>query len=162
MLAANVGRRAFCGMDFARLSISRPRMSQPKVTLLAVLLSLPLLSPAQIDIEHGIADGVSLKLDARLPEGPGPFPAVILVHGGGWTGGDKKGGKNPATPGQVFMVPMHEVLTQTGLTWFSIHYRLRPTHPLPGRVQGMIFGDNSYPTDKAEVASWLTETLAPQ
>ena len=26
-------------------------------------------------------------LDIRVPEGEGPFPAVVLVHGGGWVGG---------------------------------------------------------------------------
>jgi acetyl esterase/lipase len=30
-----------------------------------------------------------LAMDAYLPEGPGPFPAVIVVHGGGWEAGDK-------------------------------------------------------------------------
>jgi alpha-L-fucosidase 2 len=34
-------------------------------------------------------DGVSLELDASIPDGPGPFPTVILVHDGGWNHGDK-------------------------------------------------------------------------
>ena len=41
------------------------------------------------DIEYGTAAGVSLRLDAFIPDGPGPHPAVILVHGGGWSGGDR-------------------------------------------------------------------------
>ena len=41
------------------------------------------------DIEYSAAGGESLKLDAHIPEGKGPFPAIILVHGGGWTAGHK-------------------------------------------------------------------------
>jgi alpha-L-fucosidase 2 len=65
---------------------------------------------------------VSLKLDAHVPPGKGPFPAVILVHGGGWTGGDKTAS---------FIKPLFPVLDQSGFVWFSIDYRLAPKHPLP-------------------------------
>jgi len=34
------------------------------------------------NIEYGKAGGEILKLDASIPDGPGPFPAVILIHGG--------------------------------------------------------------------------------
>ncbi len=29
-----------------------------------------------------------LGADIRIPQGAGPFPVVVLVHGGGWVGGD--------------------------------------------------------------------------
>ena len=41
------------------------------------------------DIEYAKVDGESLKLDASVPDGEGPFPVAILIHGGGWGGGDK-------------------------------------------------------------------------
>ena len=41
------------------------------------------------DIEYANVDGESLKLDASVPDGDGPFPVAILIHGGGWGGGDK-------------------------------------------------------------------------
>lgn len=72
---------------------------------------------------------VSLKLDAHLPSGKGPFPAVILVHGGGWTGGDKTAS---------FLRPLFPVLDQTGYAWFSIDYRLAPQHPLPAAEEDVI------------------------
>ncbi|MEO5961347.1 MAG: hypothetical protein ABIZ49_13710, partial [Opitutaceae bacterium] len=77
------------------------------------------VAAVQTDIEYGNAAGESLKLDAYVPEGTGPFPAVILVHGGGWTGGDKSGG-----PRKGYMAPMHEPLEKAGFAWFSINYRL--------------------------------------
>lgn len=84
----------------------------------------------QADIEYGTANGVSLRLDAFIPDGPGPFPTVILVHGGGWSGGDKSGG-----PRKGYMAPMHEPLTAAGFAWFSINYRLAPASRYPAPVE---------------------------
>ena len=73
---------------------------------------------------------MSLKLDEYVPEGAGPFPAVILVHGGGWTGGDKSGG-----PKKGYMAPLHASLEQAGFAWFSINYRLAPMFRYPACVE---------------------------
>ena len=40
-------------------------------------------------IEFGNHDGVALLGDIYIPEGPGPFPALIGVHGGGWQQGSR-------------------------------------------------------------------------
>ncbi len=69
---------------------------------------------------------VSLRLDAHIPPGKGPFPAVILVHGGGWTAGSKTAN---------FVVPLFDPLTRTGYAWFTIDYRLAPEYPYPAAVQ---------------------------
>lgn len=62
-----------------------------------------------------------LKLDALIPRGKGPFPAVILVHGGGWEAGDKV----------TYVTPVMRPLASAGFAWFSIDYRLTPgvKHP---------------------------------
>jgi acetyl esterase/lipase len=74
------------------------------------------------DIEYGRASGESLRLDAHIPDGRGPFPMVIMVHGGGWTSGDKH--KDITT--------VLEALTKSGeFTWFSINYRMAPTNHWP-------------------------------
>ena len=73
------------------------------------------------DIEFAQAGGESLTLDAFVPEGEGPFAACILVHGGGFTKGDK----------QSFIVPLFEPLAKTGFAWFTINYRLAPQHAWP-------------------------------
>jgi acetyl esterase len=57
-----------------------------------------------------------LKLDAYVPKGRGPFPAVIIVHGGGWEAGDKV----------TYVTPIFEPLAKAGFAWFSINYRLTP------------------------------------
>ena len=73
------------------------------------------------DVEFARAGGTSLTLDAFVPEGAGPFAACILVHGGGFTKGDK----------QTFITPLFEPLTKAGFAWFTINYRLAPQHPWP-------------------------------
>jgi alpha-L-fucosidase 2 len=73
------------------------------------------------DIEFAQVDGESLKLDACIPDGKGPFPIAILIHGGGWGGGDKA----------REYVPPTEQLTEANFTWFSINYRLAPQHRWP-------------------------------
>jgi pectinesterase len=77
------------------------------------------------DLEYSRAGGESLRLDACVPDGNGPFAAVILVHGGGWTGGDKNAGVDP----------LFAPLSKAGLGWFSINYRLAPKHHYPAAVE---------------------------
>jgi alpha-L-fucosidase 2 len=74
------------------------------------------------DIEYSAPGGERLKLDAHIPEGKGPFPAVILVHGGGWTNGHKT---------VNFVTDLFPVLDGSGMAWFTIDYRLAPKHPYP-------------------------------
>lgn len=57
-----------------------------------------------------------LRLDAGLPGGGTPAPAVIIAHGGGWEAGDKV----------TYVTPLFEPLARAGLAWFSVDYRLTP------------------------------------
>jgi acetyl esterase len=65
-------------------------------------------------VEYTRVAGVPLYLDAQIPEGSGPFPAVIIVHGGGWVRGDRL----------TEVQPLFEPLAKAGFAWFSIDYRL--------------------------------------
>ena len=76
------------------------------------------------DIEYAKVGDVSLKLDADVPEGTGPFPAVIIVHGGGFTAGNK----------QQYVTPIFGPLSRAGFAWFSIDYRLAPKFPFPAAI----------------------------
>jgi alpha-L-fucosidase 2 len=66
------------------------------------------------DVPYSNPGGVTLKLDASIPEGDGPFPAAIVVHGGGWVRGDKR----------TEVEPLFKPLSDAGIAWFSIDYRL--------------------------------------
>ncbi|MGH9657455.1 MAG: M20/M25/M40 family metallo-hydrolase, partial [Bryobacteraceae bacterium] len=67
----------------------------------------------------------ALTLDASVPEGDGPFPAVIVVHGGGFINGDK----------QTFVKPLFDPLSEANFSWFTINYRLAPQHKFPAAVE---------------------------
>lgn len=73
------------------------------------------------DIGFARAGDVSLTLDVFVPEGEGPFATCILVHGGGFTKGDK----------QSFIKPLFEPLARAGFVWVTINYRLAPQHRWP-------------------------------
>src|SRR5215467_9239759 len=73
------------------------------------------------DIIYRFVDGKNLTLDAHVPNGPGPFPAVILVHGGGWVAGDK----------QQYITHLFQPLSDANFAWFSINYRLAPQFKFP-------------------------------
>jgi alpha-L-fucosidase 2 len=66
------------------------------------------------NIEYGRAGGVDLLMDAYIPKTPTPHPGVILVHGGGWVGGDRHSN----------VQPLFRPLEDAGFAWFSISYRL--------------------------------------
>jgi acetyl esterase len=66
------------------------------------------------NLEYGRAGGQSLKFDAFLPDGTGPFPAAIIVHGGGWMAGDRV----------LSVEPLFQPLVEAGFACFSISYRL--------------------------------------
>src|SRR6188508_1416706 len=92
-----------------------------KPLLALLLLASTARAELKTDIEFAKAGDVSLTLDAFVPDGAGPFPTCILVHGGGFTKGDKT----------TFIKPLFEPLSKAGFTWFSINYRLAPEHRWP-------------------------------
>ena len=93
------------------------------VALTSFLAAYPALAGAELktDIEYGKAGAESLRLDVSVPDGAGPFPVVMIVHGGGWGSGDK----------QKDITPLFEPLTRANFTWFSINYRLAPANRWP-------------------------------
>jgi len=58
--------------------------------LVAALSGRVTFAEDKTDIEYGKVGDQSLRLDAHVPDGPGPFPTVLIVHGGGWGRGDKR------------------------------------------------------------------------
>lgn len=103
---------------------SAPRRRRFQQALL-LLAAFPLAAEIKADIEFAVVDGVRLTLDAYVPEGKGPFPAVIMVHGGGFTAGDK----------QTYVKPLFGPLTRGGFAWFTINYRLAPKYRFPAAVE---------------------------
>ncbi len=80
------------------------------------------------DIEFVKRENRPVLLDSSVPDGPGPFPTVIVVHGGGFTGGSKT----------MYVTPMFQPLTTANFAWFSINYRLVPEVNLHGQVDDVL------------------------
>ncbi|MFW6171006.1 MAG: alpha/beta hydrolase fold domain-containing protein, partial [Planctomycetota bacterium] len=62
-------------------------------------------------------------LDFWQAEGEGPRPLLVYIHGGGWTGGDKKRNESQVRP-----------FLEQGISYAAINYRLSGQHPLPAPV----------------------------
>ncbi len=88
------------------------------------------------DIVYGEAAGQKLLLDASTPDGTGPFPVAILVHGGGWSRGDKGPSSKPNDNADIS--PWFETLTAAKFTWFSINYRHAPAHRWPACYEDLL------------------------
>ena len=102
-----------------------------KLALPLLLASIVPLAPAATvtdDVEYAHPGDVSLKMDVSIPDGKGPFPAVILVHGGGWHGGHK----------QMYITPLFQPLTDANFAWFSIDYRLAPQYHYPAAMDDVV------------------------
>lgn len=80
-----------------------------------------------LDITYSIAGGEELKLDISVPIGAGLFPVCILVHGGGFSKGDKQ-----KQPKHLF-----KPLSEAGYAWVSMNYRLAPAHKHPASVEDL-------------------------
>lgn len=108
----------------------------PYLLFLAFVLSLSFTATAaelRRDIEYGRASDAALLLDASIPDGPGPYPIAILIHGGGWDSGDKSGSNVPGNGADI--TPWFAPLTDAKFTWFSINYRPSTLQPWPACLE---------------------------
>src|SRR5947207_2200682 len=77
------------------------------------------------DIVYDRPEGRELLMDAFIPQGHKPLPAVIIVHGGGLEAGNKG----------TYVSPLFEPLAEAGFAWFSIDYRLTPYVHIPEQLE---------------------------
>jgi len=81
------------------------------------------------DLEYLRVGGTPLLARFYRPEGPGPFPAVLEVHGGAWTSGDRFNN-----------VAIAEHLAAQGIVVLSIDFRMPPAARYPDTVADVNFG----------------------
>lgn len=125
------------GVVFAQLVVEELRKLVPE--LAPALRTEPGIGrpdDPQRDIEyvkHLKPTRESVVLDAHVPDGDGPFPVAILVHGGGWSAGDKGGTDKPGSAADI--TPWFKPLNDAKFTWFSINYRLAPQYRWPACLE---------------------------
>lgn len=81
------------------------------------------------DIEYQRHNGNALLARLYQPIGAGPFPAVLEVHGGAWTGGDR-----------LNNVAIAEALAADGVVVLSIDFRMPPQAQYPAAVADVNLG----------------------
>jgi acetyl esterase/lipase len=77
----------------------------------------------QEDIVYAKVGERELLLDAFVPQGEGPHPAVLVVHGGAWRSGNRKQ-----------LTGYANALARRGIACFAIDYRLAPEHKFPAQI----------------------------
>jgi acetyl esterase/lipase len=79
----------------------------------------------EYDVVYGTGGGEDLRLNLYAPRDlPGPLPAIVIIHGGGWCDGSKD---EFQTFGQVFAA--------WGYVAVMIDYRLAPRHRFPAPLE---------------------------
>jgi len=103
------------------------------------------------DIEYATVGNKPLQLDLRIPDGAGPHPLIVWIHGGGWMRGNKSIGAN------------HHALRQLdrGYAVASINYRLSreaifpaQIHDCKAAIRWLRGNAGKYQLDPERIAVW--------
>jgi len=117
--------------------------------LILLLLLDPLAAPGVAAAEAGCqvtrnvvyverSDEV-LHADIYQPDGEGPFPAVLCVHGGAWVVGSKN-----------YVGVIAELLAHHGYTAVAVDYRLAPRYRFPAQIE-----------DCRQAVTWMRQHAEP-
>ncbi len=96
----------------------------------AILLSVPDLTRAEepkVDVQRGRVyverPSGALAADIYVPPGTGPFPGMLVVHGGAWAAGTRDE-----------LAPVAQAFAERGYTAVAISYRLAPQYKFPAQI----------------------------
>ena len=81
------------------------------------------------DVEFRRTPGRTLMARVYQPQGPGPFPTLLDLHGGAWHDKDR-----------FANVPMDQAVARSGVLVVAIDMRNSPEAPYPGSVQDASYG----------------------
>src|SRR5260370_3479896 len=82
------------------------------------------------DIDYLQLDGKTFQATIYQPEGSGPFPAILDVHGGAWVRGDVRRDEHAL---------MDKALAAMGMVVVAIDFRQSPQHHYPDSVADVNF-----------------------
>lgn len=87
-----------------------------------------LLNQPYTDAAGPTGPGDRQALDLYLPEGEGPFPLIVWIHGGGWHLGDRR-------------ISFAPIFNRAGFAVASLGYRMTGDgHPFPAQIEDCIAG----------------------
>lgn len=91
--------------------------------------------PPVTEVFGTASDGTVLHWNVSTPSTPGPWPAVLVIHGGGFYSGSPT-----SSPESVICA---QDLAAAGYLALSIEYRLAPPGMLPGQTSAGLFPDQT-------------------
>jgi triacylglycerol lipase len=91
------------------------------------------------NVEYAERGDEKLLADLYVPKGAGPFPGVLMVHGGAWMSGNK-----------WHMAHHARAVAAAGYTVVAINYRLAPKHIFPAQIE-----------DCREALQWMRANAQP-
>ena len=149
-----------CILDFRATVVRMPRVLPISVISMLVPIFLSACSNSLGPVGHGQSRSVksgyivtrninytpknwpeAVRGDFYRPKSAEPVPAVLLIHGGGWTGSD----------GRWQMAPIARILAKRGYAVLNVTYRLAPRWIYPAPVE-----------DLQEAVKWLRANAAEQ
>jgi len=77
----------------------------------------------ELGVVYSQVEGKDLCIDSHIPEGKGPFPVIVLIHGGGW----RNGARTAVTDRCIFYASQ-------GFACFTASYRLSPEFKFPAHI----------------------------
>ncbi|MGE5595149.1 MAG: alpha/beta hydrolase fold domain-containing protein [Hyphomicrobiales bacterium] len=86
--------------------------------------------PATVTVTDRTIPGPAGEIPIKVftPQGTGPFPMLVFLHGGGWVIG------SPNTHRKLCA----EFAEGAGVVVVSVHYRLAPEHPAPAALEDCV------------------------
>jgi acetyl esterase/lipase len=120
-----VGGMTADGAEIRRLSAA---VMSPALTSLS-LAGAPLAFRTR-DVDYLQVDGQTFQATVYQPDGPGPFPAILDVHGGAWTREDVRRDEHAL---------LDRALATMGMVVVAIDFRQSPRHQYPASVGDVNF-----------------------
>ncbi|HYO23502.1 MAG TPA: alpha/beta hydrolase, partial [Lacipirellulaceae bacterium] len=74
-------------------------------------------------VPYVVRESGPVMADVYVPPGEGPFPGVLVVHGGAWRMGNR-----------AQLAGVARALAERGFTAVAISYRLAPAHKFPAQI----------------------------
>src|SRR5271168_1404051 len=114
-MRTNIFAAAFLAAAFFALGASNSRLLAQQAPPVSAPAAQSTAGPVHENVTYGTANGETLLLDIFEPAGNNehPRPAVILIHGGGWTSFDKS-----------TMRTLAQFLARSGFVAVAVDYRL--------------------------------------
>ncbi|MEA2333301.1 MAG: acetyl esterase [Thermoleophilaceae bacterium] len=99
--------------------------------------------PENVEIRHtvlGEVEGLQTAAEIYVPDGPGPFPMMLYMHGGGWCLGKAE-----------YVRKLGMSISARGHVVVNLDYALAPEHPFPAALRQAIFATRWMVRNASEV-----------